>query len=313
VIDWLRDYLSAPPDVWAPHLTLVLLLFFRPWGQHSPMGTLSGLVGVTYGLCIGAGLVLAPLAREPLFWFALTTIHFAWIYSAYHLADNHHYLEGYWCLSVALALGRPDLNDALARSATLLIGVVFLLASVWKLVSPSFTTGSFFLQSMLFDKRFLPISVWVGGLSAATQEAHRQARARAHQGVEFAPADVPRRLKAVAVSLTWWTIFIEVAVAIAFLVPAAFSDVTRVAVLVLFCITTYVLVPVPAFGHILVLLLLVSVPDGTLRMWLLAVSCLISVTPDMLVATYPIAQRSLTARRARHAGLGVTSVAVTPK
>jgi len=312
VIDWLRDYLGTPPDVWAPQLTLVLLLFFRPWAQHSPAGTLSSLVGVTYGLCIGAGLILTPVAHEPLFWAVLTVIHFAWIYSAYHLADNHHYLEGYWCLSLALALGGADAGDALARSATLLIGVVFLLAAVWKLASRSFRTGAFFLQSMLFDRRFLPISVWIGGLSLAVQDEHRQARTRAHQGVAFAPADLPRRLTAVAGVLTWWTIAIEMAVAIVFLAPAAFSDAARIAVLVLFCITTYVLVPVPAFGHILVLLLLVSVPDGTWRMWLLAVSCLISVTPDMLFATYPIAKRSLAARPAPPAGAAPAAMATTP-
>jgi hypothetical protein len=312
VIDWLRDYLGAPPDVWAPQLTLVLLLFFRPWAQHSPMGTLSSLVGVTYGLCIGAGLLLKPIAGEPLFWAVLTAIHFAWIYSAYHLADNHHYLEGYWCLSLALALGRADAGEALARSATLLIGVVFLLASVWKLLSPSFRTGGFFLHSMIFDPRFLPISVWIGGLSPATQDEHRQARARAHQGVEFAPAALPRRLTAVAVALTWWTILIEMAVAIVFLAPASFTDAGRIAVLVLFCITTYVMVPVPAFGHILVLLLLVSVPDATSRLWLLVVSCVISLTPDMLVASYPVAKRSLAAQPDRRAGGTPARMAPTP-
>lgn len=312
MIDWLREYLSAPPGMWAPHLTLVLLLFFRPWGQHSPLGTLSSLVGVTYGLCIGTGLVLAPIAKESAFWVVLTTVHFAWVYSAYHVADNHHYLEGYWCLSLALALGRPDLNEALTSSATLLIGVVFLLASVWKIVSPSFRTGGFFLYSMFFDKRFLPISVWAGGLSTAVQEDHRRARALAHQGVAFAPAPVPQRLRALAVGLTWWTILIEMSVAIVFLFPTPFTDGARVAVLVVFCITTYVLVPVPAFGHILVLLLLVSVPDGTLRMWLLVVSCLISVTPDLLFATYPIAQRTLVPRPP-NAAINAASVAATPK
>jgi hypothetical protein len=313
VLDWLHDYLSAPPYAWAPHLTLVLLLFFRPWGQHSPSGTVSGLVGVTYGLCIGAGLVFEPLSRDPLFWLVLTAVHFVWVYSAYHVADNHHYLEGYWCLSLALALGTPDVDVALARSATLLIGVVFLLAAVWKIVSPSFRTGGFFLYSMLFDKRFLPISVWLGGLSTPVREEHRRARALAHQGAAFVPAPVPFRLRVLALNLTWWTIFIEVLVAFVFLFPQVFTDAARVAVLAVFCVTTYVLVPVPAFGHILVLLLLVSVPDGTLRMWLLGVSCLISVTPDLLFATYPIAERSLTARSRLDGVIGGAPVAAAPK
>jgi hypothetical protein len=68
-------------------------------------------------------------------------------------------------------------------------------------------------------------------------------------------------LRLLARSLTWWTVGIESAVAVAFLFPITSPDV-RVWLLLVFVLSTFVFVPVPSFGQLLLLLLYAIVSSG---------------------------------------------------
>ncbi len=276
----LRDLLSGPSLEWAPRITALFLLAVRPWRQYEPAGSLAYLLGKIYLVSLMAALLLPKIAESPIFWLFLTILHFSWIYLAYTVADNHRYLEGYWCLSVALALMAGGTQGAryLALDARLLIGLCFLLAVLWKVWSRSYRNGGFFADRLLFERRFLPIAYGAAGLTPNIQIKHREAlRSLVGGETETAKAPVPKRLRCVAWTMAWWTVAIESLVAILFLLPLPQLDLWRTAALGVFVMTTYLLVPVPGFGQILLLMALVSVEDIELRIFLLALALSVAV------------------------------------
>lgn len=276
----LHDLLSAPSLEWAPRFTALFLLAVRPWRQHEPAGSFAYLLGKIYLVSLMTALLLPKVAGAPSFWFFLTLVHFSWIYLAYAVADNHRYLEGYWCLSMALALmaGDPEGARYLALDARLLIGLCFLLAVLWKVWSRNYREGGFFVDRLFFERRFLPIASGAAGLTPDIQIKHMEARRKLVGGeTTTAQAPVPKRLRCVAWTMAWWTVAIESLVAILFLLPLPHLDLWRTVALGVFVITTYLLVPVPSFGQILLLMALVAVEDVELRIFLLALALAVAV------------------------------------
>lgn len=272
--------LASPVLEWAPRLTLIFLMAVRPWRQHGPPATFAYFIGRIYLILLMAGLLIASLAAAPAYWFAVVGVHGLWLVSGHAVADNHRYLEGYWCLAIAvcLAMGGADGSRYLALDARLLIGLCFLLAVLWKL-NPRFRNGSFIVQTFLYDYRFVPIAFSTGVLTPEIRNRHVEARIRIESGrsvTEQAP--IPRALRNAALAMTWWTIFIEAGIAILFLLPFPQLALWRTIALLVFVATTYVLVPVPAFGHILLILLMVSTPDARWRMPMLALAAFLIVT-----------------------------------
>lgn len=294
----LRDWLYGPVMEWAPRLTLVFLLAFRPWSQKESPGGFSYFSSKAYlGLLI-LGLLLQKLSLASGYWFLLAALHFLWLTSAYSVADNHRYLEGYWILSIAIALGfgGAEASRYLQLDARLLIGLCFLLAVFWKISSPRYRDGSFFAHSLLLETRFLPLALWLGGLRPDVQNRHQQARRKVIGGEsDLEQAPVPNRLRRSAIFLAWWTITIESLVALLFILPIPNLDLWRVLALSLFIATVYVWVPVPTFGYALLLLLLATVQGPDLRLLVLGLVFALMLISGLALVFRAVALRKMSA------------------
>jgi hypothetical protein len=267
----LADLLAGPILGWMPQLTLLFLLANQPWRKHMPLGSASELFGRLSVVLAAVGLLIDNAAASPWFWYALTATHMSWVVSSYFMADNHYYLIGYWCLAVSLALhvGGPHGEQLLARNAEVLLGLCFGVAVLAKLASRAYRDGSFFTWELVADQRFLPLATLAGRLTPELRRRHADARMRVLSGAsarETAP--IPLELRWLALSLTWWTIAIESAIALLFLLPIQTwpaLEWPRVVALSLFALTTFTFVAVPAFGQILLVMLLAATADATLR------------------------------------------------
>jgi hypothetical protein len=252
----LQELVNGPPIVWMPTVTLVFLLLWHAWDVYAPVGSMADLAGKCTTVLAVMGLLVPPLAASPWLWLAIALAHFAWILAAYHTADNHQYLIGYWCATLAIALVEGDRGSAvLATNGTLLIGLCFACAVGAKLVSRSYCDGSLFALLLLCDPRFMAIAELFGGVSVHDRQRHRAAAARVRSGAS--PRDVApvsTRLRRVAIALTWWTVGIEAFVAVLFLMPVAGIENARLVTLSVFVVTTYLFVSVPGFGQILLLM-----------------------------------------------------------
>lgn len=255
--------LRAPRLELVPYLTFLLLLSFAPgFTYHYVLVVL---------LCMG-GTVYRPLLRMPVFWLALAVVQGMGVYLTWYYADNHKYLMAYWCLALACVQAAPAARrDAiLAVNARLLLGLCMALATAYKALTPSFVDGTFFRYTLLTDGRFQYFSSAAAGVPLETHVQVRQlqkvmAGAYVH-GVHLESIPLPdsARLRAVAAAMTWWTLAIEGALALAFLWPGHCRALRRVrhGLLLLFLFTTYAIAPVVPFGWLLVILGVAQAPPS---------------------------------------------------
>jgi hypothetical protein len=228
----------------ASELTLLSLLL-------APIGVFDLRALALVLACIG---LLAPVAaRSPRLWLALAGLAAARVAIDWPLSDNHAYLLAAWCLALAIAQTSPAPEEALARSARLLVALVFGLAVLQKLLAPDYLDGSFFRWLLAADPRFEDL----GRLLGRSGDALLQTRAFLEAPPWEAPAEAAafietRALRAAARLLTFATLAAEAAVAFAFLAPRRWLPAPlRDATLLLFCMSTYALAPVAGFGWLL--------------------------------------------------------------
>lgn len=203
-----------------------------------------------------AGLLNGRVLTSALAWGALAALMALRVVADWPLSDNHAYLLAYWCLAICLALrtGRPA--TTLARSARLLIGLVFAFAALWKgVVSQDFVDGRFFRVTFLADDRFAAFAMKLGGISqSALERANELIESDWHTAATIAPSHLETpRLRALASAFTWASLGIEAGIALCFLLPdrigvGRLRDLTLLA----FCATTYAVAPVPGFGWLLI-------------------------------------------------------------
>jgi len=231
----------------ALRLTLLDLLL-RPVGNWALRPWILGVAAIA--------LLRARWLRQPLLWLALAGLAGARVVLDWPLADNHAYLLAYWCLAVSLALTAADTDRALAFNGRLLTGLVFLFACLWKFgLSGDYLDGSFFQVTMLSDPRFQGFAQVAGGLDAQAFEAlsqfvgeHRDAAPAADSG----GIDLPPRFTAVALAATAWNLFINLALAVAFLWPTDRGPSRlRHPLLLVYCTVTYAVATVDGFGWLL--------------------------------------------------------------
>lgn len=206
-------------------------------------------------VCGALGLLFRPLLDRENFWFAITLVIALAILNNWYALDNHKYLILYWCIAIGCSRMIPARNETLALAARLLIGLCFGFATLWKLLSPDFTSGSFFQYTLLTDGRFAEVAMWLGGVTSAGLESTEAARALfftyGDPQSAFYLADGPY-LALVARSMAVWTLFIEGSIAVLFLLPRRFAVTRwRDAALLTFVLTTYGIAPVLGFGWVL--------------------------------------------------------------
>ncbi len=211
------------------------------------------------------GLLRPAWGRQPLLWAGLAALCVARIGGDWMLADNHDTLRAVWCGAVALSLATADPVTALARNGRILIGLVFLFATLWKaLLAPDFVDGRAFRVLMLTDSRFVDFARLTAGLDDAVLDHNDALLSRFDPSVpESASAADPTpalaeppRLPAVAGLLTFFTLVLEAGIAAAFLLPwgRRLWDRVRDPLLLGFCISTYAVATVAGFGWLLVCL-----------------------------------------------------------
>jgi hypothetical protein len=208
--------------------------------------------GVVRPLILGLavlGLLLPNLLRQPSLWIALTVLTGLRVVFDWSVADNHAYLLCYWCFAVSLALMSQGVDRCLSLNGRLLIGWAFAFAAVWKLVlSPDYLDGRFFRVIMLTDTRFADFAQLAGGLSADLLTDLRWF-VQGQPVESLTPPHEPARFLWLAQGMTIWTVLIEGAVALAFLSPPGWGlSRLRDTLLLCFCLTTYIIVPVEGFG-----------------------------------------------------------------
>jgi len=209
------------------------------------------------------GFIVERIRSDYRFWFIIAALLLGGALSGWSVSDNHRYLMAYWALAISLALNADNWERVLSLSARRMIGLCFLFACIWKTITPDFLDGTFFHYSLLTDSRFREVAHWIGGINAPMADLNRAARAALFRfdsnlvAVQFYD---PATIQTIAHALTWWTIGIESAIAIVFLLPLrnAFTCIRDV-VLLVFSITTYALAPVIGFGWVLLIMGMIQV------------------------------------------------------
>ena len=254
----------------AAMMTLLLLLFFGSdfWYLQIPIVILCSL-----------GLLYRSLVRDSNFWFLITAFLAASNIQNWYTIDNHKYLITYWSLAWCLAAAAEHPRERLRLNARLLIGLAFLFAGVWKVLSPDFLNHEFFYRTLLLEPRFSTLARVLGG--ATDQILARSARVQHDlQSYDGALTSVPlvesARLLLLAKFLTWWTVLVEWAIALAFCWPARkWSSRLGDGLLLLFLLTTYSSATVIGFGWVLSIMGLVSTPYKKVRVLYLVAFLLI--------------------------------------
>jgi len=243
-----------------PRLTLILLILYAGgfWYLRIPMTILCTL-----------GFLLRSLYRSAGFWL-LVSVFMIWgnLYNWYEV-DNHKFLITYWCLTIYVALLLPDPRKALAWVARVLIGLCFLFATVWKLLSPDFLDGTFFQFTLLTDPRFSLIAEHLGGTSGEQlfrNEVALVEMLRFDSRLDSISLVSGERVPLVAQAMTWWVFVVEAALAVAFFWPhRRFVLGVRNALLLGFAAATYSAANVVSFGWVLMVMGVAQTPPDHRR------------------------------------------------
>ena len=260
-----RWFGSVSAAIFAQHAyTIVLRLTLLIFILHGSSDV--GLEVLLMILC-GTMLVFPALLQSRVLWMSvcgcvwwLNAVDWVWI-------DNHKFLMSYWCLACALAVQTSKPGEVLKVNAIALIGLTFLFASWWKIATGEYVDGSFMYFSLLTDYRLELLGTLFGGAGA---EVFAEAAAVYETLEEYpeagASVTLPEHsgLRWFAMASSWWTLVIEGAVALIFLlrfskfrIPAVLPDL----LLIVFIATTYVFIPVIGFGYILAVMGLAACPD----------------------------------------------------
>lgn len=235
-----RDRLIDPAD---PKFALQMAILSFVVVVHSD-GT-RALVGALLAV---AALVYQRLLISRAYWGFVVAVMSGWFLLEWPLLDNHVALSVYWAGAVLVALGSTRWPERLRENARWVIVTVFGLAVFWKLASQDFLSGAFFEWTLLVDSRFEPVASLLGVSGSALAE-NRQLVADG----AVATLNSADNISAAAQLLTWGTIILESAVAIAWALGDRLG-VLKHALLVAFAVITYVMVPVAGFGFMLLVM-----------------------------------------------------------
>lgn len=225
------------------------------------------ILRVPLTLLAAAGLLFRSWLRTTAYWYVMATCLGTAIYFHWESADNHRYLFAYAALALcaACSLPRGEQAEGLALSCRWLLGLAMALATTWKLCSPDYLDGTLFTSELLLDERFAPLTTWLTELTPQAllqnREAARLLMTGHELGLQLTSVHLTQSpgVTTLAHLLTWWTVGIEAALALLFLLPTPLLERCRLGgmkngLLVLFGVTTYLVAPIRGFGGILMLL-----------------------------------------------------------
>ena len=271
IFEDLFDRPRAEAVLWLSALCLVLDA--PELAQVNFLGVLVSFLGLI--LLLSRGLLLKRSSWLAVFAALTVVVGLSWANVV-----NHLYLYAYWALACALAVEHEKSEEALSRSARLLIGAAFLLAAGEKVLRGEFCDGSFMHGLALWDNRFHAISVALGGLNLQALLANQ----RLKTAFELYPAQIVSirlvtsgALRTASIVLAWWTLLIEGAIGLSFVLPKPswFAE-KRDWFLMGFIVPTYLLAQVPQFGMILAVLGFAQCANAKMRRVYLAAFALLA-------------------------------------
>ena len=208
----------------------------------------------------GVAAALLPRTYRRFAWLAASLV-LAWgTMGRIYFVDNHKVLLCYWCILLSSRTG-PGSVPYIRRATQLTIGLVFLLATLWKVFSPDVMDGRLLIFMMLTDPRFAGFTSFVGGVSPQHLAENRQILGTVYSfTVQAAELHSGHRISIVASAMTFYTVLIEGLVAVFFLLTfRRRSGAARNALLMAFVLTVYSVATVIGFAWILCIMGLAQV------------------------------------------------------
>jgi len=226
---------------------------------------------VQAGLVAAAGVALVwpALGRRQWPWWVMAGLMGCALFSNWMLVDNHVFLATYWLVAIAAARSAPEDGraPALAKAASLLLGLTMLFATVHKLRTPEFLSGDFFHLTFLTEDRFAPLG-WVlgedlGQLALANAERLTTLKSDPTQG-PVALTTGSSRIQELARAMSIAVLAFELFLAVVWLLRSEGRYARRIrhCALLAFALSTYAIAPVPGFGGLLVILGLADTKPG---------------------------------------------------
>src|SRR5262245_59867432 len=271
--------LSSSPSTWqfiretwgsARPLELVLLLTLLLLVTRTPEYWYSQAVIVILSVC---GIAFRPVREAATFWLIVSGFLGAELFFHRYAADNHKYLEVYWCVALFCACSLPEgeREQVVAFNARMLIGLCLAFAVFWKAVSATYFEGaSFFRFTLLTDPRFESMAQFLTSIPHAVLVANRENENliktawSAGQDLTRVPLQGNSEVYPLALLLTWWTFLFEALLAVVFLWPnRPRIERVRNALLLTFGMTTYLVATVREFGWVLMILGLAQCAPGS--------------------------------------------------
>ena len=229
-------------------LTLIAFIF-------KPIGV-SELVPILI-LLSGIGLVFTNVLKNKYFWAIYTTFSLAIVITNWPIADNHSFLFFYWNLTILLYLWFDEEN-ILKSNSTLMIGIVFILAFIWKaFLSEDFISGEFMRFIVLSDDRFSSFTQTVLGLDKDLISLYHENKYGDHTifNEAISQSVIPNRFYSITNFITYYSLVLELVIGILFLFPISkFLNKHKDCFLMLFCITVYAIATVQAFAWLLIVM-----------------------------------------------------------
>lgn len=229
----------------ASALLLMALVVHPPPGMH-PAGRLVAALG----------LVMPPLARRfTSYWLLLLLLYLTSpLDRAWFAPDNHEFLQLYWLLALFISRFATNPIRALKVAARWLIALVFVFATLWKVLAPDFLDGATFEFLFAVEPRLADVAVMTG-IQRPVDAGNRAAiEAWREPGSAPEPArlEVSETVRRISPPLSAATLLVEGAVAVAFLAPMSRRRAwLRDAALLTFIVVTYPLTPVLPFAWVL--------------------------------------------------------------
>ena len=204
-------------------------------------------------------------------WFLIFLYVMALNFVYFELSANHFYLIAYWSLACGLALATQNQDNVLRQNARMLLGLAFCFAAVWKILEGEYIDGTFFHYSFLtrfIDFDGVPLITWI--LSPVeVAENIRLKQTLQHLAVADGSISLTttNSIRYFSHLLSLWTLLVEAVIGVAFLFnQPKFIAKKRDYLLLLFILTTFILIPIDRFALILILLGLAQCPQERQRL-----------------------------------------------
>jgi hypothetical protein len=243
-------------------MTLLMLLLHGPkdWYVRTPLILLS----IT-------GILVHAARSSPHLWFTIAMFVLAHDIVNWEGVDNHKWLMGWWCIALGMTALAPREHEltVIKVNARLLLGLCFAFATIWKLASADYMDSTFFKFELLADSRFRDTAHYVGGAETDDLKENHKLRREIRRSfrkdaepVDSVTLSSGPRIDLLATAITWWTIFIEGAIALLFLWPGdRLIAILRTMVILVFAATTYLVAPVLGFGWMVIVMGFTQCPE----------------------------------------------------